>query len=103
MPCWRGAVASRSAAHRERHSCRAAGQAVVRGGYRVTLTGHSLGAGTAALLAMLLHAECAALTNALCLTSPPSPPGANQHCHGETRVAQSNESWQQVAVLKDQC
>jgi hypothetical protein len=55
----RGRVASRSAVHRGRDPCRAAGQAVVRGGYRVTLTGHSLGAGTAALLAMLLHAECA--------------------------------------------
>jgi len=58
-PCWLARVASPSVTHPRRDACRAAGQAVVRGGYRVTLTGHSLGAGTAALLAMLLHAECA--------------------------------------------
>ena len=32
-------------------------QVVADAGCRVALTGHSLGAGTAALLAMLLHAQ----------------------------------------------
>ena len=34
-------------------------QVVTEAGYQVSVTGHSLGAGTAALLAILLHAQCA--------------------------------------------